>query len=295
MCYLWSLSSEILAEKDRYGLKCTTKICCDCGFVYTSPRMTQDSYTDFYDSEYSRLYVGVETPGSVFFNDQKYRGERILKYINSNIDIAKKPFDVLEVGCGAGGILQSFRSAGHVVLGLDLGEEYLNYGIENFGLNLKKGGLADLDKEYKADIIIYSHVLEHILDIDKELGLIKSHLKKDGFVYIEVPGLMFVHQTYDMNFLKYLQNAHTYHFTLNSLTRMFSNNGFELISGDEQIRSLFKLTSQEKSNDFRNEYLTVKKYIERNENRRILNFLKFRSLRWNIKKLVLSLNAINKK
>ncbi|MDD3741914.1 MAG: hypothetical protein PHH30_11825, partial [Bacteroidales bacterium] len=85
-----SSSSEILAEKDRYGLKFTARICCDCGFVYTSPRMTQKSYAEFYDSEYRRLYVGTEEPCEAFFNDQRFRGERILKYIKSNYSILNK-------------------------------------------------------------------------------------------------------------------------------------------------------------------------------------------------------------
>ena len=61
-----------------------------------------------------------------------------------------------------------------------------------------------MDKNYKADIIIYSHVFEHILDLDKELDAIKSHLKPEGILYIEVPGIKYVHNTYEMNFLKYL-------------------------------------------------------------------------------------------
>ena len=79
--------SEILAEKDRYGLKYTARICCDCGFVYTSPRMTQESYAEFYDSEYRRLYVGTEEPCEAFFNDQRFRGKRIHTYIHTYIQI----------------------------------------------------------------------------------------------------------------------------------------------------------------------------------------------------------------
>ncbi len=284
-----SKSFETLAEKDRYGLSCSTRICTECGLVYTAPRMTMESYKEFYNSEYRRLYVGVEKAKDDFFYDQKFRGDRILKYIKNNSTFNERPLDILEVGCGAGGILYAFKLAGHKEYGIDFGEEYIDYGVKKYGLNLKVGSLLEIDVEYKADVIIYSHVLEHVLDIKNELNLIKSHLKNDGFVYVEVPGLKYIHKTYDMNFLKYLQNAHTYHFTLNSLNRVFTNNGFTKISGDEQIRSLFKTTLIETTINFKNEYNEVLKYIKKVEKFRFFYILRFKNLRWKLKKFVLKL------
>lgn len=286
-----SSRSEVLAEKDRYGLKCTTKICCDCGLVYTSPRMTQDSYAGFYDSEYRRLYVGTEKPGDSFFADQRFRGERILKYLKANSVIDKNKTAVLEVGCGAGGILSVFKDNGFNVIGLDLGEEYLNFGKDNHGLNLIKGGLADLSPDYKADIIIYSHVFEHILNLDAEIELIKRHLNNDGIVYIEVPGVKFIHSTYEMNLLKYLQNAHTYHFSLNSLCNIFNRNGFSLVCGDEQIRSIFTLKNDAKDLQLLNEYSSILEYLRKTEKNRFLHKLSFKKLRWAIKKAIMKIFA----
>lgn len=49
---------ELIAAKDRYGLNVETKICKKCGLVMTNPRMTQESYNQFYDLEYRPLYGG---------------------------------------------------------------------------------------------------------------------------------------------------------------------------------------------------------------------------------------------
>ena len=68
---------ECIGEKDRYGLFYTTNICTECGLVFTSPRMNQDSYNEFYNTEYRKLYVGKETATDSFFNHQKDKGERI--------------------------------------------------------------------------------------------------------------------------------------------------------------------------------------------------------------------------
>jgi hypothetical protein len=43
-----------------------------------------------------------------------------------------------------------------------------------------------------------------------------------------------------MDLLRYLQNAHTYHFTLDTLRRLAASEGLELIAGDETIRATFR-------------------------------------------------------
>ena len=49
---------ELLAQRDRYGLPVETRICPRCGLIMTNPRMTQECYDDFYNSEYRSLYLG---------------------------------------------------------------------------------------------------------------------------------------------------------------------------------------------------------------------------------------------
>ena len=50
---------EQLAAKDRYGLWLSVVVCTVCGLVQTNPRMTQAAYTEFYNHEYRRLYLGT--------------------------------------------------------------------------------------------------------------------------------------------------------------------------------------------------------------------------------------------
>ena len=74
---------ELLAEKDRYGLYVPTVICKKCGLLQTNPRMNQESYNKFYDSNYRRLYEGGENEENIasFFNKQVSHGESILMLI----------------------------------------------------------------------------------------------------------------------------------------------------------------------------------------------------------------------
>jgi len=263
-------NSEKLGEKDRYGLYYSTVICKDCGLIYTNPRMTQSSYNQFYNEEYRKLYGGTEKANEEFFSRQQVKGKRIYNFITSNSLISTKDLFVMEVGCGAGGILYYFRSKGSIIKGIDLGEEYINYGREKYNLDLETGTLGNLLLKRKPDLIIYSHVMEHILDIENELKLIRKYSHNNTIIYIEVPGVKEIHKNYMMNFLLYFQNAHVYHFTLTTLINLMSKNGFTFLNGNEFLMSAFKLNELESKNNFINDYNSAISYIDRIEKRRKL-------------------------
>ena len=105
---------------------------------------------------------------------------------------------MLEIGAGMGGILSGMREVEPhaTVKGIDLGSEYIEQGKIR-GIQLEVGNSASeaMINPKKYDLIILSHVLEHFLDLDSELNNISLLLKEDGIVYIEVPGLLKIHET----------------------------------------------------------------------------------------------------
>lgn len=251
---------EVIGEKDRYGLYFKTNICTGCGLVYTSPRMTQESYNQFYNIEYRKLYVGTETATQTFFERQGRKGEEIYHFLEENGLIKQEPLNVFEVGCGAGGILDFFRKKGHVVKGIDLGEEYVAFGKDVYNLDLEVGFLSDCEFATKPDIIIYSHVLEHILDLNQELQVLREIADDNTLVYIEVPGIKEIHKNYESNILTYFQNAHTFHFTLETLTNLFSINGFKMVCGNQFVQSVFKPTHSS-GKEIKSDFVESKQYM----------------------------------
>ena len=93
-------------------------------------------------------------------------------------------------------------------------------------------------------MIIVNHVAEHFLNIGNELNVIQQLLDKDGILYIEVPGIKNLVNSYEGDFLKYLQNAHVYDFTLGTLEQIMKKYGFELVVGDEVVHSVWKYTGK---------------------------------------------------
>lgn len=261
---------DIVAEKDRYGLPLSAAVCTSCGLVQTNPRMDQRSYNEFYDREYRRLYVGTEGPTADFFAGQVNQGRRIAEFFAREHKVDWRGLKVLEVGCGAGGILKYLRDQGADVRGCDLGSEYLAYGRDEHGLNLTQGPLSSLPEDDKFDVIIYSHVFEHVLTPYEELDEVALRLKPEGLLYLEIPGIHNIRNNYRSDFLRLLQHAHIYHFTLASLNNMVARKGFCMVAGNEYVQSIYRLKEGAVSEPA-SDYDDVMKKLKRYERIRPIN------------------------
>ncbi|MDB4016222.1 class I SAM-dependent methyltransferase [Flavobacteriaceae bacterium] len=231
----------IISKFDRYGLPYVSNLCKTCGLIYTSPRFNQKSYIKFYDSQYRKMYTSfpLQQTKEDFFKSQVTRGKKVFDFILKN-NPDKNIGSVLDVGCGMGGLLVPFKENNFDVYGVDYGSEYVEFG-KSKNLNLSIGGIKDISKKF--DVIIYSHVFEHILDLGSELYEIKKRLNKKGVLYIEVPGVLNLHNDYRNDLNRYFQNAHTYNYSLISLNNVLVSNGFELINGNEKVETLFKISN----------------------------------------------------
>jgi len=268
-CICGGNNFETLSEKDRYGLYLPVVICKDCGLIQTNPRMKQESYNQFYDFEYTKLYKG-EIPTKEFFKDQYYHGKRIYHYLESNLGIKINNLRILEVGTGAGGILQYFKEKGNKVYGCDLGSEYIDFGREKYGLNLFIGTIDDIKESLHFDIIIYSHVLEHLLNPIDELIKLKSIVGKDSYIYIEVPSVKYFTRSYKMDFLSTIHIAHIYYFTLTTLKNLLEKADYDLVAGDEYIYSIFKSSNRDKEYKLKNDYYNTISFLKKMEFYRFL-------------------------
>ncbi|HAJ34025.1 MAG TPA: hypothetical protein DCK79_11880 [Candidatus Atribacteria bacterium] len=279
-CICGGNNFDILAEKDRYGLYTSIVICRNCGLIQANPRMTQKSYNQFYDIEYRKLYVGKEVATEEFFRNQYYKGKRIYHYLENNLRINLSNLRVLEVGVGAGGILYYFKEMGNEICGCDLGSEYIEFGRKKYGLNLFVGTIEDMDIKQTPDIVIYSHVLEHLLNPIDELIKLKSIVGKDSYIYIELPGVKYLTHSYNMDFLRQIQNAHVYYFTLTTLKNVLEKAGYDLICGNEIIQSIFKISSKNNEN-YKNDYDTTISFL------REMEFYRFLPTSYNFKRLII--------
>jgi len=263
---------EDLSEKDRYGLYHPVVICLNCGLIQANPRMTEKSLNIFYKDEYWKLYSGKKMDKHLFVS-QYEKGERIYTFLK-RLGVDLSDIKVLEVGCGAGGTLYFFQKMGCKVVGCDLNTEYIMFGRNKYNLNLFVGNIYEVAKnlEWTPDLVIYSHVLEHIPNPVEEMIKIRSITDTNSYLYIELPGVKYLTHSYCNDFLKMLQNAHIFYFTLRTLKNIMKKAGWNCIYGNEIIYSIFKKSEipREKKTEFENDYQEVISFLKKMEYFRLL-------------------------
>ena len=267
-----------LSNKDRYGLYMPVVICPKCGLIQTNPRMTKDSYYEFYNNEYRKLYMGIDMPNNEFFFQGYNKGKKIYQYLLNNKLLRKTSSNlfVFEVGSSSGGILYYFSKKGCYIKGVDIDHEYIEFGKKIHDLDIFAGTVKNVKFDKYPDIIIYSHVLEHISNLKEEISRLHKIMSEKSLLYIEVPGVKNLTNNYNLNFLRYLQNAHTYHFTLTTLKNLLETNGFKLIIGNEIIQSVFtKSDKPTLHKSLINDYFILMKFLNNLENLKPFYYFKY--------------------
>jgi len=299
-CLCKSKKLERLSHKERLGLPFGNVICKDCGLIITTPRLKKESLPDFYSNEYHPLVFGFEDVGDFEYMVRKEQGYIIFNFIKKYFG-DKKSMKVAEIGAGVGHNLRIFREEA-AKLGIEVdahGGEYseacVKYGVEKLGLNLVQGGTEALVKTgVRFDCIILSHVLEHFADPHEDLRLVKQMLAPNGLLYIEVPGVMDIHNKveYKCDYLRYTVLAHMYNFSLGTLSNLVTGNGFEIVTGNEYARSLFRQKNGA-SPETMNYYNKISAYLENLEHQRQL-FFEFHTLNAEIQKMRTSMEKTHK-
>ena len=229
---------EIISKTDRYGFYYPTGICKNCGNVQQTEYFNDKILKLFYTKYYNKIYFNFNNIEERFKSQYKLASNKY-EFLFKNIKNLKKnikDFKILEIGCGPGGILKFFKEKGFDVTGIDYDQRHLNYGkLKN--LNLINKFNENLNKEF--DLIIISHVLEHMKNPKNEIKKIKKKFtKKETLIYIEVPSIHSIPTMYDSDILKYLHIAHCYHFSLNSFKNFCNLNGLKILKLNSKIQSI---------------------------------------------------------
>ncbi|MCX5696389.1 MAG: class I SAM-dependent methyltransferase [Candidatus Omnitrophica bacterium] len=269
-CFCGYRNDILLADRDWFGLYYPIVICKECGLIRANPRLDFLSYKEFYDNEYRKLYGEGDVEKNILWEQKVAQGQGVFDYIipklPSNIKV------VYEIGCNMGSTLSVFKTENFEVAGVDFGSENIEYGRRISGIDdLFVGGIPELLKkksEKSADLVILNHVFEHLLDLEKELLDIRSLLRPGGYLFISVPGTFWwIKNICKDNILGLLQNAHTFQFSLASLSYVLNCAGFEMVSGDETIRAIFRMDQKfrKRGSPPKNEYSRIIRYFKQEE------------------------------
>lgn len=208
---------ETLSTKSRSGKALRTVICRCCGLVWSDPR--PHDARQFYEHEYRLSYKNTFQPkpkhvlraGKVALS----RFEKIQGLLSSRKTI-------LDVGTGGGEFAYLLQSLGHQVEGVEPNRGYAEYSRQEYGLNTQVGFVQDaVFPPESFDVITIWHVLEHTEDPGSVLARLRSWLKPDGILVVEVPNVEATCQAPQSTF----HEAHLYNFNVVALRRLGRKQG----------------------------------------------------------------------
>ena len=107
-----------------------------------------------------------------------------------------KNLNVLEIGCGEGGVLKAFYEMGSNITGVDLAVNKIE-NAQKFYQEMQLPGMysflaediynIDLDNFPLFDLIIFKDTIEHIHEQQKLIKFMKKMLTEDGFIFFAFP------------------------------------------------------------------------------------------------------------
>ncbi len=179
---------ELLKQYEgRHPLFSKLKIatCAQCELTYAYPMPSSGKLESYYQG-YWNGNVATINPSTLRY----YLAQSInrVSYLKSKIRIVNG-IKVLDIGAGSGMFLDAVNHEGFDIDYIAIEPDLIQSKILLKKNKVKKvfSKIEDLEKGLKFDLIILSHVLEHVSQPNMFIQQISSMLKPNGFLYIEVP------------------------------------------------------------------------------------------------------------
>lgn len=218
---------EVSTRSD--GLK--IKECLECGLAYVDPRPSSSQLLEYYDAGY---FSGEKD----FFEGRDYCRERDaalatgdvtgFREVASNFECGGKT--ILDIGCATGSLLCLLKSLGpKELIGIDVAEYPISYGVERYGLDLRRATLesAGFPDEY-FDLIIMTDVIEHVEELPRFMPELRRVLRPGGSVYLITPNYSAYRHAGERWSCLHKDFEHLHYFSPESLRLIAARSNFRL-------------------------------------------------------------------
>lgn len=209
--------------------------CSGCGLIRLDPIPTLEMMASYYPSEYANIHTESHALQK-FLVECSYK-----KTVDLLGNYVKGPVKALDVGCAGGhfiGYLKKVKPDWQVE-GVDLSKDAVEFGAKH-GRLIHQGTLEQADLPADSfDLIIMSHLIEHVENPKTLLLRCAELLKSNGVVYIETPNTScFDFKLFGRFWGGYHYPRHTHLFNYDNLIRLQKEVGF-VLDGTFQTDHMF--------------------------------------------------------
>lgn len=231
-------NSSELEKFDTYQEAGLVK-CKSCSFVFSERIPTMETLIDYYSNNYQRT---------------SYLSPITIKRYNELLD-QFEPFRntgrLLDIGAGYGFFLEIAKERGWEVHGTELTEEAVEH-CRGKGITMFQGEFHHLNLDIESyDVIVSIEVIEHINTPIEYVETARKVLRTGGLFYLTTPNfnsILRYRLKEQYNVIEYPN--HLCYYTSRTLTKLFTENGFQPMNMKTTGLSLTRLlTSKDKDKD----------------------------------------------
>ena len=211
-----------------------TAVCKDCGHIQLYPLLTEEECTVINNRFFEKQYMvdGVDSAEGNLMKERR-TDERLRSYLRDGLN-------VLDVGAGEAWAMDYFKQNNCHYFAIEAVDKLASSIQERGGEVIGKSIFDDHSRyESKFDIIIFRHILEHLLNPAKALSVLKSLLGPDGLIYLALPNAFnpSIHKGFRTS---YIRPVHISYFCEGNVLRLAQSVGLRAILS-ESIGELFCL------------------------------------------------------
>jgi len=142
---------------------------------------------------------------------------------------------LLDFGCGGGQFLLEASQRGFDPFGLEINKDLAEFVTDTYGFSVHQGVITDPEMSgMQFDVIVSSQVFEHLTDPKQSLKELVSHISRPGLILIEVPNLRHFREVLKKG--STMDDSHLFYFNTQSLTRMMTSAGLQIVEVQEGLR-----------------------------------------------------------
>ena len=209
--------------------------CKSCSLVQRNPQPVKEEIIARYKSLYGNDYLSYELENEASFLKLQqlalkdagfYRLEKTLFARKRNLDTPS----VLDIGCATGTVLESLRERGWQTAGVEISPSAI-YAQKTRKLNIKNLPLEENNFPPRSfDVILASHLIEHLNDPRLFFTEINRILKNNGYIFITTPNISGFQARLFGSAWRSAIFDHLYLFSVSTLKKLLAGTGFKIES-----------------------------------------------------------------
>jgi SAM-dependent methyltransferase len=240
----------------KFPLSIRVSECLDCGFIFNDNEIDVESLNEFYTKENFYFIENSFGTGGRDINRYETYLTCLTPYLNHESII-------VDVGCGKGQLVKYLIDKGFTnARGVELDKRMIEIATQQ-GIPVHEGTASKLSLNANSiDLLIYTHVFEHLWDLDDAIEQAKNCLKNNGLMFIEVPNAPNYSQARVFDYFWISMAEHINHFSDLYLELLMIKHGFKKIVTMETIVPY---------NNPSYGYPSLKMLFQRNETKRVVS------------------------